>query len=83
MTTYRERREARAERLTEWADKRYAKADALREVTPDDMRHDWAFVSQPGHLPERSRMNARDERAYRHDLKASAMDAAARASRPN
>ena len=62
--TYRERREAKADRLREWAAKREAKAQALRASTPDSLRHDWAFVTQPGHIPERARMIARDDRAY-------------------
>lgn len=68
--TYRERREAKAERLREWADKREAKADGLRAATPDGLRHDWAFITQPGRIPERDRMRARDERANDHEATA-------------
>jgi len=62
--TYRERREARARRLAEWAAKREAKAAAMRE-TDEHLRHDWTFITQPGRIPARERMNARDERAYK------------------
>ena len=64
--TRRERLERKAERRREWAEKRDAKADGLRDQTPDSLRHDWAFVTQPGHIPERARMNRRDERANEH-----------------
>lgn len=63
MATYRERREAKAARLLEWAEKRHAKAEQLRSVDAN-LRHDWAFITQPGHIPARARMNARDDRAY-------------------
>lgn len=70
--TYRERRLARAARLRDWADKRTA--DANRQLTSQpDLRHDWAFITQPGHIPERARMNARDDRAFRSLDKADGM----------
>lgn len=70
--TYRERRAARAERLREWADKRRARAGAQLTSQPD-LRHDWAFITQPGHIPERARMNAADDRAFRSLNKADGM----------
>lgn len=70
--TYRERRLAKAERLREWAGKREAKAGALREIGKE-YRHDLAFITQPGRIPERERMNARDERAREHNDKAADM----------
>ena len=73
MATYRERREAKADRLREWAAKREAKAKALRASTPDSLRHDWAFATQPGHIPERARMIARDDRAYENHQKGTEM----------
>jgi hypothetical protein len=72
MTTYRERRLAKAERLRGWAAKREATATAQLESQPE-MRHDWAFITQPGHIPERARMNARDGRAYESLAKAESM----------
>ena len=72
--TYRERRQRRAERLNEWADKRYAKADAIHEYNESlPYRHDWAFITQPGRIPERERMNRREERAWEHTKKADSM----------
>lgn len=72
MTTTRERREARADRLREWAGKREAKAIAI--VQGD--AHYWddlAFVTQPGHIPERARAIKRGERAGEHANKATEM----------
>src|ERR1035437_4050647 len=70
--TYRERREPRAERLRGWADKRNATATAALESQPE-LRHDWAFITQPGQIPERTRMNARDDRAFESLTKAESM----------
>jgi hypothetical protein len=70
--TYRERREAKAERLRGWADKRTATATVALESQPE-LRHDWAFITQPGHIPERARMNARDDRAFESLAKAESM----------
>lgn len=61
--TYRERRLRKAERLRGWAEKRVESAEAALESQPE-LRHDWAFITQPGHIPARARMNASDERAY-------------------
>ena len=74
--TYRERREARVERLREWAEKREAKATAALESNPEQ-RHDWAFITQPGHIPARARMIASDDRAYESLRKAESMSARA------
>jgi hypothetical protein len=74
--TYRERREARAARLREWAAKRESSANAQLRSQPD-LRSDWAFITQPGHIPERARMNAADDRAFRSLDKAESMNARA------
>jgi hypothetical protein len=60
--TRRERLERKVERRQEWAEKREAKASATLNSQPE-LRRDWAFITQPGHIPERARMNARDDRA--------------------
>ncbi len=55
--------EAKAAKYDEWADKREHKAEVALNSFPS-MRHDWAFITQPGHIPARARMNAADERAF-------------------
>lgn len=70
--TYRERRLRKAERLRGWAAKREVAAEAALESQPE-LRHDWAFITQPGHIPARARMNASDERAYASLQKAEQM----------
>lgn len=74
MTTYRERREARAERLEEWAAKRVAKAEAIEE-TVQPFQSDIAFITQPGHKMQRLRdkVNARGDKAWEHQKKAKKM----------
>lgn len=65
--TRRERLERRAERREEWAQGRADKARSLRNATPESIRRDWAFITQPGRIPERERMNRRDAKAVEHD----------------
>ena len=74
--TYRERRERRAERLRGWADKRQTKA-AADLATANKYRGDTAFNTQPGHIPERARLIARQDRAFVSLDKAAAMDSKA------
>lgn len=70
--TYRERREARVDRLREWADKREERAAASLAGEPS-YRNDWAFISQPGRIPAREAMNRRDERRHESLAKADSM----------
>ena len=74
--TYRERREARADRLRGWADKRREKANALA-ATAAPYRGDTAFWTQPGSVPERTRLYAHMDRAAEHTEKAASMEARA------
>lgn len=71
--TYRERREARAERLKEWAAKRETKAAAVFK-SHEVYRGDHAFNTQPGHIPLRARVNAQADRAYESLQKAHSME---------
>jgi hypothetical protein len=61
--TYRDRRAARAERLRGWAGTRVARANAQLTSQPE-LRSDHAFNTQPGIIPERTRMNRRDHAAF-------------------
>ena len=74
--TYRERREARAERLRGWADKRNVAAAATFKAG-EHYRGDHAFNTQPGHIPERARLIAREDRAYESQQKAASMESKA------
>ena len=56
----------RADKYEEWAHKREVKAHAQLNSYPE-IRHDWAFITQPGHIPFRARMNEADNRAF-HSL---------------
>src|SRR3981081_3301018 len=74
--TYRERREARAERLRGWAATRESRARATR-AADEHYRGDHAFNFQPGHIPERARVIARTDRAYQSLNKAESMESRA------
>lgn len=61
--TRRERLEAKIERRHEWADKRETKAAAVFKAH-EVYVGDHAFNFQPGHIPERARVIAREDRAH-------------------
>jgi hypothetical protein len=63
--TRRERLERKLELRREWAEGRIKKAAALHKQN-EPFRGDYAFNTQPGHIPERARVIARTERAYEH-----------------
>ena len=62
MTT-RERIEARIERREEWAATRQSRAASVFHES-ERYRGDYAFNTQPGHIPERARLIKREERAF-------------------
>jgi hypothetical protein len=74
--TYRERREAKAERLREWAAKREAGAAAVFEAGRP-FTSDIAFNTQPGHMPFRAKLIAREDRAFESLRKAQGMESRA------
>lgn len=76
MSTYRERREAKADRLEEWAAKREANAAAVFEAGKP-FTSDNAFNTQPGHIPFRAKLIAREDRAFESLAKAREMSARA------
>ena len=64
IRTYRqEAADRKADRYDEWAEKREAKATAQLSSHPE-IRHDWAFITQPGRIPFRDRMNQSDAKAF-------------------
>lgn len=54
--------EAKAARLDGWAAKREEKAAAVLDVPRSHYSRDWAFVTQPGHIPARARWIERQDR---------------------
>jgi hypothetical protein len=74
--TYRERRLAKAERLREWAEKRQENASAVLKQG-EKYRGDHAFNTQPGHIPERARLIAAEDRAFESIRKAESMESRA------
>lgn len=70
--TYRDRREARAERLRGWAETREQRAAAVFKAG-EPFTSDIAFNTQPGHIPFRARLIAREDRAFESLDKAESM----------
>lgn len=70
--TYRERREARVKRLRSWAEKREAAAAAVFEANRP-FTSDYAFNTQPGHIPLRARIIKQEDRAFESLQKAERM----------
>ncbi len=62
----------KADRYEEWAQKREERAEAALNSYPE-VRHDWAFITQPGRIPFRERMNRADARAIESLEKAKEM----------
>jgi phage shock protein A len=74
--TYRDQREGRAERLREWAGKREERAAAVIKAG-EPYRGDTAFNTQPGHIPFRAQLIAREDRARESLAKAASMQSRA------
>jgi hypothetical protein len=70
--TYRERREAKAERLRGWADTREERAADVLESNRV-FTSDIAFNTQPGHIPLRARVIRQNDRAIESTIKADRM----------
>jgi len=64
--------DVKADKYDSWAAKREKDATARLNTLPE-VRHDWAFITQPGHIPLRARMNKSDDIAYESLGKASEM----------
>ena len=62
IRTYRqEGADRKADKLEGWASKREAKAAAVLKHNEPHTR-DWAFITQPGHIPIRARIIAQEDR---------------------
>jgi hypothetical protein len=55
--------ERKAKKYEEWAGKREREANAQLN-SHSEVRHDWAFITQPGHIPFRAQMIKADDRAF-------------------
>ena len=75
MTT-RERIEARIERREEWAATRQSRAASVFHES-ERYRGDYAFNTQPGHIPERARVIRMEDQAAEHATMAQHHDAKA------
>jgi hypothetical protein len=75
--TYRERKEAKAERLRAWAEKRNKAATATINTIADRYRDDTAFNTQPGHIQERARVIRMEDAAFESMRKADRMESRA------
>lgn len=67
-----EKADIKADSLEDWAEKREERAEAQLNSYLS-MRHDWAFITQPGHIPARARMIKADDRAFESLEKAKGM----------
>lgn len=63
--TRRERLERKLEQRREWAASRQNKAASLHKAN-EPFRGDYAFNTQPGHIPERARVLRRTDKAVEH-----------------
>ncbi len=54
----------KADRYEEWGQKRVEEANATLNHIRDRYRGDFAFNTQPGHIPERARVIQREDRAF-------------------
>jgi hypothetical protein len=70
----------KADKFEGWAAKRRAKAEAELNSYPE-IRHDYAFITQPGRIPFRDRMNKADARALESLKVAEKMEAKAESLR--
>lgn len=59
-----ERADRKAERLEGWAEKRRTVAEGTLNTIRERYRGDFAFNTQPGHIPERARVIRREDRAF-------------------
>lgn len=73
--------ERKALRLDGWAAKREEKASAVLDVDRNHYSRDWAFVTQPGHIPARARWIKKQEREFENVREAQRMRAKANSLR--
>lgn len=64
MNEYEQKQDNRRDRIEAAAARLEAAAGAVLNVGPDHYSRDWAFITQPGHIPARARWLRKMERAF-------------------
>jgi len=70
LNDYEEKQDAKRERYLTIAQKLEARAGAVLNVGPNHYSRDWAFITQPGHIPARAQWQRKQERALGDQRKA-------------
>jgi len=64
MRTYRqEKANRKAERVRSWGESKLRQAQELEDSIPE-YAHDWAFITQPGHIPARAKINRKQDKIF-------------------
>lgn len=53
----------KAERVRSWGESKLRQAQELEDSIPE-YAHDWAFITQPGHIPARERINRKKDAIF-------------------
>ena len=53
----------KAERVRSWGESKLRQAQELEDSIPE-YAHDYAFITQPGHIPARARINRKQEKIF-------------------
>lgn len=65
LRAYRqEKANRKAERIKDWGESKLRQAQELEDSIPE-YAHDWAYITQPGHIPGRDKINRKQEKIFR------------------
>lgn len=65
LRTYRqEKANRKAARVKSWGESKLRQAQEHEDSLPGYI-HDWAYITQPGHIPGRDRVNRKQEKIFR------------------
>lgn len=65
LRAYRqEKADRKAARIRSWGESKLRQAQELEDSIPE-YTHDWAYITQPGHIPGRDKINRKQEKIYR------------------
>jgi len=59
-----EKANRKAERVKGWGESKLKQAQILEDSIPE-YAHDWAYITQPGHISGRDKINRKQEKIYR------------------